>query len=134
MGLFEQYDRIKIGPAPARNSTGSINVAVLYSAISQAMAVCGDRKDYGKVLKLLDFNLEAARGSTSGSRRGKSPERGGPGMPRREGSSTRPTIRSGSDPVPPRLSSLSRSPTSTWTRPTSWPCARRSSFTSETIS
>ena len=61
MGLFEQYDRIKTGPAPARNSTGSINVAVLYSAISQAMAVCGDRKDYGKVLKLLDFNLEAAR-------------------------------------------------------------------------
>ncbi len=59
--LFERYDRLQTGRRALNYNTGTFAFNGPGLAMCQGMSVLADRKAYGDVLRLLDYNLAFAR-------------------------------------------------------------------------
>ncbi|MGP0063330.1 MAG: DUF1583 domain-containing protein [Isosphaeraceae bacterium] len=59
--LLDRYERLQAGRTMPYYYTGSYYFAGPGASLSQGMSVCGDRKAYGDVLKILDYDLAALR-------------------------------------------------------------------------
>ncbi len=59
--LSERYDRLHAGRTTGRFTTGTFTFTSPVLAMCQAMGRCADRKAYAEVLRLVDYNVTAAR-------------------------------------------------------------------------
>ncbi len=59
--LLDRYERLQAGRTMSYYYTGSYYFGGPGPSISQGMSICADRKSYGEVLKLLDYDLAVLR-------------------------------------------------------------------------